>query len=233
MIEVNGIDQILERLATALGTDKDVELADAIGVSRQVLSTWRKRGTVPYEKLCEVASEKNISLNWLLLGKGPTTLEPDENPAVDAELKAIGEILDQMPGRIAPELVESDPRLLLMKRTLERIATAEVSTQRQRATANLILQYVFGDKAAYDRFEGHFDDIRERVEAARRGCQEVIDAVGYEPPHLIRLALDTVMFGHGLTKEGAAILLKYLKVQSDLDHKEKSNKPKDDEPLGL
>lgn len=224
---------LLDRLATALNCKTDTELSEALGVARTTLSSWRSRGTIPIEKLCEVSKAKNISLNWLLLGKGSTTLEPDENPAVDAELNAIGEILDQMPGRITHDLAESDMGLQLMKRTLERIATAPVSTDRQKGIANVMLKFVFGDGAASDRFDSHLTSIRERVEAARRDCQEVIDAVGYEPPHLIKLALDTVMFGHGLTKEGAAILLKYLKAQAALDHAEKSNKPKDDEPLGL
>jgi transcriptional regulator with XRE-family HTH domain len=83
------IDDVLNRLKEAMNIDRDANLAEAIGVSRQVLSTWRKRGTVPYEKLCEVAREKRLSLDWLLLGRAPLPSDDNELAELLADYREV------------------------------------------------------------------------------------------------------------------------------------------------
>jgi len=63
------IDEILSQLSELSGKKKNAELAEELGVSRQVLGTWKKRGTIPYEVLCEYAVKNNLSLDYLFLGK--------------------------------------------------------------------------------------------------------------------------------------------------------------------
>jgi len=53
------------------GAKNDTALARALGVSRQTLSSWRKRGTAPHEAVASFATEKNFSLDYLIHGKGP------------------------------------------------------------------------------------------------------------------------------------------------------------------
>lgn len=63
------LDSILGRVASIAGVTKDSELAEVLGVTRQTLSKWKQRETIPYEKVIEFAISSDISLDNLLLGK--------------------------------------------------------------------------------------------------------------------------------------------------------------------
>ncbi len=68
---MNTAEKILNRLAQALGTTKDIELAQVLRIKHNTISSWKKRDAVPYKVCVDVAKRENISLNWLLLGDGP------------------------------------------------------------------------------------------------------------------------------------------------------------------
>lgn len=61
---------VLGRLSEVAGARNDAALARALGVSRQSLSSWRKRGPVPFEVTVKFAAERGLSLDFLLLGRG-------------------------------------------------------------------------------------------------------------------------------------------------------------------
>ncbi len=65
-----GVDAVLSRLMESLEVVSDSELARALGVNRQTLASWRKRDSVPYSICVNFSEEKNISLDWLLTGRG-------------------------------------------------------------------------------------------------------------------------------------------------------------------
>ena len=44
------------------------ELAEALGMSTGDLSNRKKRGTLPFERLVELAYSRNVSVDWLLTG---------------------------------------------------------------------------------------------------------------------------------------------------------------------
>lgn len=92
-IEINAV---LERVARLIDARNDAALAEALGTSRQVLSGWRKRGTIPYEKLVEFAQGfKDVSLNYLLWGENPLMVEmPVKGNRISAQkLEVIGDAL--------------------------------------------------------------------------------------------------------------------------------------------
>ncbi|WP_157039908.1 LexA family transcriptional regulator [Pelobacter propionicus] len=59
------IESIIEKLKTALGLKNDTEVAKALESDPRLLGTWKKRGTVPYEKIIKLCIRKNINLQWL------------------------------------------------------------------------------------------------------------------------------------------------------------------------
>lgn len=73
------IPGVLQRLREATGSDNDAELARRLGISQTTISTWRKRGIVPYEACAKVAIEKGVSLDKLIFGE-------DRLVALDPEL---------------------------------------------------------------------------------------------------------------------------------------------------
>lgn len=56
---------------TKLRTDRD--LAGLLGVGVSTVSGWQKRESVPLKVLLEFAETNSISLDWLLLGRGPAS----------------------------------------------------------------------------------------------------------------------------------------------------------------
>lgn len=63
-------DEVLSRLSALFKTKTDAELASKLGVASQTVSTWRGRNRVPYEQLVDVCIQNEVSLDFLVFGKG-------------------------------------------------------------------------------------------------------------------------------------------------------------------
>lgn len=61
---------VLERIKTVLGASSDSELCRLIGINRQTLASWKTRESVPYALCVQMSEERDLSLDWLLLGSG-------------------------------------------------------------------------------------------------------------------------------------------------------------------
>ncbi|WP_022962457.1 helix-turn-helix domain-containing protein [Halopseudomonas pelagia] len=72
-------DAILGRLMDIYQVKKHIDLCKKLNLSPQTLSTWRGRNKVPFELCVKVALDKDVSLDWLLLGRdeGAATNTPD------------------------------------------------------------------------------------------------------------------------------------------------------------
>lgn len=66
---------VLDRLALLHETKTDSALAACLGVARGTLSSWRARGAVPPGDCVIAAKRSNISLEWLINGRGPRSLD--------------------------------------------------------------------------------------------------------------------------------------------------------------
>lgn len=65
-----GVKTVLARMKAIYGVEKDAELARALDISPQTLSSWRQRSAVPYALCVECAKSRGASLDWLLYGEG-------------------------------------------------------------------------------------------------------------------------------------------------------------------
>lgn len=74
-MDKKSIDAVLNRLMTVFAVGTDSDLAKRLGVNRQTLASWRKRNSVPYSLCINVAEQQDISLDWLLGGKGEKSVE--------------------------------------------------------------------------------------------------------------------------------------------------------------
>jgi len=52
-----------------LNFQKDVELADFLGIAQNTISAWKKRDSMNYDLLFSKCLPYNIDLNWLIYGK--------------------------------------------------------------------------------------------------------------------------------------------------------------------
>lgn len=62
---------VLTRLKLITGTSTDAALSLALQISPQTLSSWKGRDSTPYAICIDIAQDRGISLDWLLLGEGP------------------------------------------------------------------------------------------------------------------------------------------------------------------
>lgn len=96
-----GLNAVLDRVRSIIKKRLDSAVADALGVSRSAIPTWRKRGTMPVVAVVDFGIRNNISLDWLFRGIGkpelPTWLVQQTHSTQDrfaAYYAAIGRIQD-------------------------------------------------------------------------------------------------------------------------------------------
>jgi len=75
---MNKVKPIIERLKKLYQLTNNRELSNKLKIKYQTLTTWLQRDKVPYELLEQIAQNENISLDWLLTGKGSMQVS-DEN----------------------------------------------------------------------------------------------------------------------------------------------------------
>jgi len=64
-------ESVVRRMRQSLGAGTDAELARALGLRESAPGNWRARDSVPYRQCAEIATGRGVSLDWLLLGRGP------------------------------------------------------------------------------------------------------------------------------------------------------------------
>lgn len=81
------LDNILKRIAEIEGIRfTDTELGKVLGKQRSTVSSWRKRGSIPFADIFEYCERQKISLDSVFLGTKSTSL-PIE--AVQAIVSAV------------------------------------------------------------------------------------------------------------------------------------------------
>lgn len=65
------IEQKFTRLWEAVGAKSDSELAKALGVIQQTVSSARQRHTIPSGWIVKISEKYSICSDWLLFGEGP------------------------------------------------------------------------------------------------------------------------------------------------------------------
>lgn len=76
-MSAENIEFVLNRLKEVFSAKTDAALARAINVPKTTLSSWRQRKSVPYLKCVQLAEQHQISLEWLLTGRGENTRPPE------------------------------------------------------------------------------------------------------------------------------------------------------------
>ena len=80
----NDTNLILNRIKKAKNIEKDAELARFLGITSGLLANWKTRNTYNLDILLAKCSD--ISLDWLLLGKGEMLRSKSvENPGIEVQ----------------------------------------------------------------------------------------------------------------------------------------------------
>lgn len=99
------VQEIIDRMKKVLGFSKDDQLANYLGKSRSTPAGWRARSSIPITEAIQLAMSHNISLDWLLLGRGEAELTvkpevPGDTVAGDTVAGIILEGVEDVPGYV-------------------------------------------------------------------------------------------------------------------------------------
>ena len=86
-----GVKEILKRLREIFGVSSNKELADRLSVSYNTLNTWIKRDIIPFEVIQTIVTERQLSYDYVLLGK--TNKQPDFFPMQSLDIIHIHKIV--------------------------------------------------------------------------------------------------------------------------------------------
>lgn len=67
----NFAEEIIERIKRAESLRYDTDVAIALGAEKRHIGPWKARGQIPWERLLEYARQSGVSLDYLVLGRGP------------------------------------------------------------------------------------------------------------------------------------------------------------------
>lgn len=65
------IEDILSRIKQIENVTTFKDVADILNVSEVNISQWRKRNSIPYDKLIKYCKKNDVSFDWLITGRGP------------------------------------------------------------------------------------------------------------------------------------------------------------------
>ena len=80
----------------------------------------------------------------------------------------------------------------------------------------MILALAFSDREAANRKGGRINAALAHMKAVTAAYEDALRAAEWQPPPLIAEAVKTVMYAHGLSQEGAVVLLDFLKRHTEL-----------------
>ncbi|WP_158935286.1 helix-turn-helix domain-containing protein [Burkholderia sp. S171] len=106
------IQAIVDRMKVVVGVSKDVELADALGVSRSQVAVWKIRDRMPLSECVTIAEQHKVSLDWLVLGRGQPGIEEPESALQSANIQAGPDSYKEIPAfDLAGFLDDGKPQL--------------------------------------------------------------------------------------------------------------------------
>ncbi|RBP30018.1 bacteriophage CI repressor-like protein [Marinobacter pelagius] len=140
-----GVKAVLSRMKQLFGVEKDAELARALDISPQTLSSWRQRSAVPYALCVDCAKSQGASLDWLLYGEGEMMRESTINTP---EAKTGS----------APRSRESLKARLI--ETLEGLATDDLEDLLNDATKRQRLREL---EKRFEHLQSHFFETTQRA----------------------------------------------------------------------
>ncbi len=74
-LPTNRFEVITGRLKEVENVSKDIEIATLLGMDKSTFSNAKRTGSIPYSRLAEYSRDKQVSLEYLINGKGPVHIK--------------------------------------------------------------------------------------------------------------------------------------------------------------
>ncbi|EKD55732.1 MAG: hypothetical protein ACD_59C00053G0004 [uncultured bacterium] len=87
---MRNLAEITSLLQEKYNLKSETKVAQALGMTQQTFSAYKKRGTIPYQEIIAFCHKKKLSLDWIFLGREP------EKPASPSDLERRIEELEKI-----------------------------------------------------------------------------------------------------------------------------------------
>ena len=91
--------EILDRFQRSIGVKRDDLIAKELGITKQSLSGFKQRGSLPFEALLDYCEKHDIDLNHIIYGQDPGDKINEqlkiENERLKAKLEIVRELLTE------------------------------------------------------------------------------------------------------------------------------------------
>jgi hypothetical protein len=174
---------VFDRIALLLGTTTDKAIAEVLGVSPQAITNSRKRGAVPYDKICAFAENNSASLDYLLLGiesaSSPNEILDSVRDEVNFQLQK------EMPSRFgsknSPNFREGVQAFSFV---YNQICHIDDEATRRTSIRKAIGMYQLHNQTEFHRQVSHSEDEYDGndvlLESLEKGKQKIIDKYGLQ-----------------------------------------------------
>ena len=97
------VKDVYRRIKDKLGVDRDDQIAKELGITKQSLSGFKQRGSLPFEALFDYCEKHGIDANFILFGQDPGEKINEqlkiENERLKAKLEIVRELLVEAIGK--------------------------------------------------------------------------------------------------------------------------------------
>lgn len=145
-------DEIMERLKISTNTSSYNALAERIGLSSSGFANLKKRKSIPYDKIAMLTNSLNVSMDWILTGKGEMRKGEPTVKVYDRRIGDVDNTIGKTERRVEKAVtllneltpqqqldvlatIEEKKRLNEMQRTLDRLASAWEQEHQQQQSA--------------------------------------------------------------------------------------------------
>lgn len=134
------VKEVLDRMKAVYHVKRDAELARAMDISPQTLSSWRQRDAIPYALCVECARSRKVSLDWLLYGDTTETQASEislapatyDDQSLDDLMQELDQILQTLKKEDIVDLLNEArhrQRLRLLEKKFETLQSEIFQTQ--------------------------------------------------------------------------------------------------------
>ena len=111
--------ELIKRMLNVINGKSYTDLAKFLGVSRNTIDVWIRRGKIPEKNLIKFCQLTNVNFDWLLTGEGEMYKIPQVQNSIIAQgnnHKIIGNVVESNTNNELKELCEAFQKLPEKKR---------------------------------------------------------------------------------------------------------------------
>lgn len=166
-------EEVIDRIKIALNTDKDTVVAEALNLQITAFYNRRKNGSLPLKNIINWANKKQVSVDWLVTGKGFLVLTDAEIDLVKKNNDGHHDIPTDQP--TITELITKTIEILESKTVYGNALSANIQAFHKAAT----LEQKFNElQVGMNKMEGRITAVEAENSKLREQIKDISEDGG-------------------------------------------------------